>query len=346
MVDGEGKGDYMKKKFNVFLFIFLSCFFCVLVSCGYEDELPLSDVILKFKIPVSRDVSNSNIYEESEGYLDISKLDLEYKMYATNSTDLKGTQRNWTSAVKKAGDAKGVISFGLGQVVPADWRIDVQLKDSSTKKIAYTGSIQVNVGSSSNSIVEVSDNSFLKPYIPTTETGSIKIEVETNIKEKSADSSKYIGYYKDGNDFLNLLSSNVVSGLSFRYRYNNSEVLGANNGERFYLKSNVVDKYGAPIQEVKIYNSDGLDVGTISYNDEKTGYVIELKDIPFGYYFLYIDWEYNLSYYVNGEKKYESFERNYNRYEEDGKFGGSLFVYLNDSNEKVISLDAETRIKN
>ena len=260
------------KKFLGYLALILLLVSTLFVSCPNGPDVPLANVNLKVSNSVSRDAGSN------EGYLDLNSLTLQYKSYPLNewSVPPRGTVTEWKT-VKDYSDGK----FSIGSVMPTQWVVETRFLNEAGV-VVYYGKTKIDVVKDQTFELVLDD---VRPVIEDL-TGQIVIKV----KAKEDIYSQIMGELNSGVE-------RVQSSLSFRYRYNNTQDSSLKNntaGETYQL---IYDSKGDFSNEsVDIKDLSGSKVGSISYERDGNGdiktpvtYVIKLDNMPYGYYFYYLD---------------------------------------------------------
>ena len=268
----------------------------MITSCPNGPDVPLANINLK----VSSSVTNRSGSQDG-GYLDFKDLTFQYKAYPVNSwsVDPRGTVREWkTVLITEDG------LFSIGSIMPTQWVIETRFLNKENKEVFY-GKSEIDV--SKDQAVDIE----LEAVEPVLEklNGSIRIVINTD------------------NNFSNLDNLDpdekvVITKLSFKYRYNNTQDsnIRSKSNRRYELKyaSNDKEITGA----VDLLDSEDKVVGKITYEDES--YIITLTDVPYGYYFYNIDYEYYVKEKIREEGAIYYEKKAYSSTEEDG----DSYVYL------------------
>ena len=253
--------ELVMKKYMIFIALVLLSLFTLTVSCPQGPENPFADITLRFKNSVGRG-------EADGGYLNFEDLKLEYRAYPSSSTneELKGTRKEWTEAEFYEDE------FHVGFLTPASWVIEIRFLNDEDEVVYY--------GKSDIEVVHNKTFEFkLDEVVPITEQGSGDIRIVVNT----------------GKELCGVVATDdytMVSRLAFKYRYNNTQLanIGSRSDDRVFLT------YDAELTKnseyVELTDNSGKVVGSVEYGEDKQSYIISLNQVPYGYYFYYIDFEY------------------------------------------------------
>ena len=297
-------------------------------SCSNGPENPYADVSFIFRIPVQRAETDGSDYLY---HLDYENLGFEYKVYPVvkGNKDLHGTVREWTpteiiklSLVGSDTKSKNSFGFHLGYLTPGVWTVDMRFVDPDSGNVLFVGKVDsfevltdqvfdFSIEQGPNNDSQGANNVCVPVLNSSKGSGNILIQINTPISLIDSDSVS-------------------ASQISLRYRYNCTQYDALSMpGYNTRYSIRYTDSYYSLFDgQSEILDADEEEsVGTIIYNEDGKGCKIMFDNVPYGYYFIYLDVVYTDN---NGDEyKWTSVDRE----------KGALLVYHASSETETIIND-------